>query len=266
MKRLIPYPIRVEARRFERWLQDSRASTAFAEKRSEEPQNHPFLLAEHSSKLLRQVSPSLMPLQVNKTQNLRLACDRIDGLILEPSDVFSFCHLIGRTSWLRGYRKGLEMHEGKMIGAYGGGLCQLANMLFWMALHLNLEIVERHRHELDLFPDDERTVPFGLGASVFFNYVDLRFRNTLDQSLLLRLQVEPPLLRGAIYSNKERAFDVQIVETEHRFFRDMEGVVWRENRVERQTTFRNGRPPVHEEIAHHLARVCYEVPEERMSE
>jgi vancomycin resistance protein VanW len=131
-----------------------------------------------------------------------------------------------------------------------------------MALHLDVEIVERHRHGLDLFPDDSRVVPFGMGATVFYNYLDFRFRNLLGQPLMLRVSVAPPLLSGAFYSDRDNWFDVEIVETDHRFFRDGEGVVWRENRVARRVSYRNGRKPAIREIAHNVARVRYRVPEE----
>ena len=74
MKQLIPYPVRVEFRRAERWLANARDHCAFAETRSEDPDAFPFKLMAHSSKLLRQVAPDLMPLQQNKVVNLELAC------------------------------------------------------------------------------------------------------------------------------------------------------------------------------------------------
>ena len=48
----------------------------------------------------------------------------------------------------------------------GGGLCQLSNLIFWMTLHTPLEVKERHRHGYDVFPDSNRTQPFGSGAIV----------------------------------------------------------------------------------------------------
>jgi len=234
-------------------------------RRAADPAAYPCLLVKHSSKLLRKVDPALSPLQRNKVHNLELACAALDGLLMEPGEVLSFCATVGRTSRRCGYLDGLEMHNGVLQGAPGGGLCQLSNLIYWMALHLDLEILERHRHGFDLFADDDRTVPFGMGATVFYNYVDFRFRNTLAQPLLLRVTVEPPLLRGGFYSNKQKPFDITIVETEHRFFRDEHGAVWRENRVSKEVAYLDGRPPVSAEIAHNLARVRYEVAEDLLS-
>ena len=266
MKRLLPYAARVELRRAARWLRRLPERRQLARRYADSAEAYDRLLVEHTSKLIRKVAPHLMHLQANKVHNLALACARLDRLLIEPGEVFSFCSLVGRTGRRRGYLDGLEMHKGELTGAPGGGLCQLSNLIYWMTLHLDLEIVERHRHGFDLFPDDGRAVPFGMGATAFYNYVDFRFRNTLDQPLLLRVFVEPPELRGGFYSDREKPFEVKIVETEHRFFRDAEGVVWRENRVAKQVSHRDGRPPVIEEIAHNLARVRYEVPEDMIED
>ena len=50
---------------------------------------------------------------------------------------------------------------GEVKTSIGGGICQLANLLYWMALHTPLEVIERHHHSFDPFPDSGRTLPFG---------------------------------------------------------------------------------------------------------
>lgn len=47
-----------------------------------------------------------------------------------------------------------------------------------MALHTPLTVTERHRHGYDVFPDAERTIPFGSGATCFYNYGDLMILET----------------------------------------------------------------------------------------
>jgi vancomycin resistance protein VanW len=262
MKRLLPYRLRVEARRAHRWLASVPDRRTFARLRAEDPARFPFELVSHSSKLIRRVDPQWMQLQESKVHNLELACARMDRLVVQPGEVFSFCHTVGRTPRRKGYVDGLEMHQGALVGAPGGGLCQLSNLLYWMALHLDLQVLERHRHETDLFPDDERSVPFGMGATVFYNYLDLRFRNTLTQPLLLRVSVQRPLLCGSVLSTLEKAFDVEIRETEDRFVRRADGSVWRENRVAKRVEYFDGRAPRQVEIAHNVGRVHYDVPEE----
>jgi len=154
------------------------------------------------------------------------------------------------------------MRQGALTAAPGGGLCQMANLLFWMAIQLDLDIVERHRHESDLFPDDERTVPFGMGATVFYNYRDLRFRNNLGQPLLLRVSIQRPMLCGSILSNSPAPFNIQIFETWHRFVRRPDGAVWRENRVAKRVKYLDGRATLEKEIAHNFGHIFYDVTDE----
>ncbi len=73
----------------------------------------------------------------------------------------------------------------------GGGMCQCANRIHWMALHSPLTVLERHRHDsLDLFPDFGRQVFFGVGASIAYHYLDYRLRNDADQPFQLSTWVE----------------------------------------------------------------------------
>lgn len=264
MKRLIPRSLRIEFRRARRSLMDLLARQRFAGLRVTDSSHFPFELIRHSSPLIRKVDPKWITLQENKVHNLRLACARLDGLAIQPSEVFSFCHTVGRTTRRKGYRDGLEMHEGVLVGAPGGGLCQMSNLLYWMVLHLDLQILERHRHESDLFADDDRIVPFGMGATVFYNYRDLRFRNTLPQPLVLRVSVNPPLLCGSIVSSAPISFAVEVYQTDERFRRRADGRVWRENRVAKRVSYNDEHKPAEVEIAHNIGLVCYEVPEERI--
>ena len=104
-----------------------------------------------------------MYLQHNKVSNLRLAIQKLDKLIIKPGQLFSVWKLVGRPTILKGYLDGLVLNNGNIEKGIGGGLCQLGNLLYWMALHTPLSIVERWRHSYDVFPDINRTIPFACG-------------------------------------------------------------------------------------------------------
>ena len=112
-------------------------------------------------------------LVAGKVQNLRVATARLHGLRVPAEKVFSFWGALGRPGAGRGYARGRELREGCLIASVGGGLCQLSNALYALALEAGMDIVERHAHS--------RVVPGsaaeqGRDATVFWNYVDLRFR------------------------------------------------------------------------------------------
>ncbi|MCV4732570.1 VanW family protein, partial [Escherichia coli] len=74
--------------------------------------------------------------------------------------------------------EGLTIAGNEASKGIGGGLCQFTNLIHWMALHTELDIVEHHHHDrLDLFPDYGRQIPFGTGTSIMYNYLDYRLKN-----------------------------------------------------------------------------------------
>jgi vancomycin resistance protein VanW len=215
------------------------------------------LLACHASPLER--APGTVPphLQRGKVRNVTLAAQRLDGILILPHELFSYHHVVGRPSWIRGFRKGLELHEGKTSGGIGGGCCQISNSLYLLALRSGMEIVERHRHGLDLFPDHDRKVPFGCGATVYYNYADLRFSNPLPHPVLLRMRIADGCLVSEIWTIADPGWTTEIYDVDHRFFRQDEQW-WRENRVHRRYLSRDGQVIRDEEIAHNRGRVLYE--------
>lgn len=221
-----------------------------------DPAERPHVLAARSSPLKRAPDGAIAAYSEEKSHNLRLASRKLDGLLVRPGEVVSFCRTVGKTTRRRGYLPALELIEGKLQPELGGGLCQLSNLLFLIAVDINAEIVERHRHSFDLFRDVERSVPFGCGATVFYNYVDLQFNNTLPFPVLLGVKVDPPLLRAEARAAQPLPFTVTLIETDHRFFR-REGHIYRANRIWRQVNWTDGRPASRDLLLDNECRVLY---------
>src|SRR5262245_33438351 len=119
-----------------------------------------FVLAAHATPLRRGGGYDER-LHRGKERNVALVAARLDGLLIRPGELFSYHHAVGRPSRRRGFQPGMELHDGAPSVGIGGGACAASNMLYLIALRAGMRIVERHRHALDLFPDDGRTVPFG---------------------------------------------------------------------------------------------------------
>ena len=114
-------------------------------------------------------------LSAGKIHNLRLALRRLNGAEIPAGRIFSFWAQLGRTSKWKGYVAGRELREGCIIPTIGGGLCQLSNALYDAALSAGFEIVERHAHT-QVIPGSLAAA--GRDATVFWNYVDLRFKSS----------------------------------------------------------------------------------------
>jgi len=131
-------------------------------------------IAESKSALWTEIEPEERYLVAGKIQNLRVAIASLKGLEIPAGEVFSFWKHVGRTTKLKGYVEGRELREGCIIPNIGGGLCQLSNALYDAALKANFEIVERHAHTQTIAGS---LAEQGRDATVFWNYVDLRFRS-----------------------------------------------------------------------------------------
>ena len=132
------------------------------------------VIAESKTLLWTETEPEERFLVAGKIQNLRLAVSEIDGVEIPAGEVFSFWKNVGRTTPRRGFVPGRELREGCIIPNIGGGLCQLSNALYDAALKANFEIVERHAHTRVIAGS---LAEQGRDATVFWNYVDLRFRS-----------------------------------------------------------------------------------------
>ena len=138
------------------------------------------LVAESRTPLYTTTNPAEAALQAGKVHNLRLAARALDGRVVRAGETFSFWANVGRAAAWRGYVPGRELREGCIIPTIGGGLCQLSNALYDLALQTGAEIVERHAHSRRV---PGSTAAEGRDATVFWNYVDLRFRPASDLQL-----------------------------------------------------------------------------------
>ena len=253
------YPLRVAQLRVARRVADRRGGTRFA--RHQVAERLPVLVTRHESILRRRLGSTDPALQETKIVNLRIAAATIDGLVIEPGETFSFWDRVGLPSARRGYREGLVLVGGGVTSGTGGGLCQLANLLHWMVLHTPLAVTERHHHGFDPFPDDRRVLPFGTGASVFYNYVDLRVRNPTDLRFQLDVWLTDVDLMGRIRADRAPAVTYHLSEVGHHFERDRDAVL-RCNEVWRRTVDRaSGRVLADERLMVNRSRVAYEVDE-----
>lgn len=224
----ILYHLRISQKRLFRSISNRQDKNCYARTYGNEP--FPFTCKKHQSLLRRQLGNSNPQLQENKITNLKVASKKIDGIIINPGEVFSFWELVGKTTKSKGYIEGMQLSMGEVKTGVGGGICQLANLLYWMVLHTPLEVVERHHHSFDPFPDEGRVLPFGSGASVFYNYIDLRFMNPTNQPFQIKVWITNKHLKGTITTNKEWGLSYHIQEKKHRFIKQ-NGKNYRENEI-----------------------------------
>lgn len=222
-------------RRYISWYTSDRTFALKCEK-----ETYPIVCFSHKSLLKRNLTKEEEVYQENKVVNLRLAVKQLDKVIINPKETLSYWKIIGKPSAAKGYKKGMMLKDGTIIYGIGGGLCQLSNLLFWITLHTPLEIVERHRHGYDVFPDANRTQPFGSGATCFYPYGDLMIYNPSEQPFQLCLHVGETYLHGEWRMLYPLKVHYEVIERNHEIRREWWGGYSRHNQLYRLTLSEEG--------------------------
>ena len=252
-------PLAVAAHQFARVLRDAHDIATGRVRFASQTQAQPLLhhVKKHQSRLLRQVVDDDRWLQHGKVQNLRVAAPLLDGAVLRPGETLSFWQRVGPPLKSRGFTHGTELRRGVAQPGIGGGLCQAANVIHWLALHSPLTVVQRSTHSVDPFPDHERSIPWGTGCAVFFNHLDLRVRNDTTTTFQLRLRVTERFLEGELRSDVEPDHGWSVFERAARF-EQVDGAWWRENELWRRRYRRDTGVTIDEELVkQNRARVLY---------
>lgn len=250
------YFLAVSARRLKRhleWLVDKKH---YAHERQADQLS--FRIKKHQSVLLKKLGENNEQLQLNKVTNLQIASKRITGILIKPGETFSFCKLVGLPTKRKGYLEGMELSFGEARAGIGGGICQISNLIHWLVIHSPLTVTERYHHSFDPFPDDGRVLPFGSGATVFYNYRDYQFRNDTQHTFQINLWFTEKCLEGELRINEELDYAYHVYEKDHlflkigeQFFRKNE--IWREKILK----FESGKKVATELITKNFARVTY---------
>lgn len=146
---------------------------------------------------------SAIDLDDPRSVNVALACEALDGLVLEPGDEFSFNETVGERTAEKGYVAASVYGSGS--GEVGGGIGQVASLLYCAALKLDLEQLERaaNTYAVDY-------VPVGFDAAVYWGVTDYRFRNTLGHALELRAAVEDGSVTVSLWGSPEDAVSIEL--------------------------------------------------------
>ncbi len=227
----------------------------YAQKRCSHPL--PYLHFSHSTPLLRELKDVDMQYQYNKIVNLKLAVKNLDGIVIKPGEMFSYWKLIGKPTAKKGYVPGMVLYCGTYHMSMGGGLCQLSNLLYWMTLHTPLTVVERYRHSYDVFPDSNRSQPFGSGATCYYPYRDLMFCNDTNTEFQLKVKVDEKNLTGEWYGSHPPCYRYEVKEKEHLFKGEYWGGFSRHNKLYRERYTTEGEYVDEEYITENHALMMY---------
>ena len=135
---------------------------------------------------------------VNRTTNLRLACQKINGKVVMPGDIFSYNATLGERTVAAGYKDAKIFSAGEVVDGLGGGICQISSTLYNAVVMSNLEIVERRNHQFVT-----SYLPAGKDATVVYGITDFKFKNTRKYPIKLKAGIQGGVATISVYGMKE---------------------------------------------------------------
>ena len=149
----------------------------------------------------------------NRSTNIDIACERINGIILEPGETFSFNKVVGERTAKNGFKEALIYNGGEVDYGLGGGICQISSTLYNAVLKANLEIVERKNHSMTV-----SYLPIGQDASVSYGSVDFKFTNSRTYPIKIVATAKAGVITVSVLGVLEKqeyvvTFETEILET-----------------------------------------------------
>ena len=134
----------------------------------------------------------------NRTTNLRLACEKINGKVLMPGETFSYNKTLGPRTPATGYKNAAVYENGQVVDGIGGGICQISSTLYNAALMANLEITDRSNHQFVT-----SYLPAGRDATVVYGAIDFKFKNSRSNPIKLYASISGGVATVSIFGVKD---------------------------------------------------------------
>lgn len=156
--------------------------------------------------LLATFSTNYQASNVNRTTNLRLAANKINGTVLLPNEEFSYNQVVGERTEKAGYKMAATYSNGQVVDGLGGGICQISSTLYDAVVMANLNVTTRRNHQFVT-----SYLPAGKDATVVWGSQDFKFVNTRKYPVRIVATVEGGVATVQIWGVKEEVeYDISI--------------------------------------------------------
>lgn len=145
----------------------------------------------------------------NRSTNISLVANTINGKVLLPGETFSFNTIVGNTTKEKGYKLATSYINGKMAQDYGGGVCQVNTTLYNAVLRANLEVLTRRNHSYIV-----SYVDIGTDATIAYPTTDFQFKNNRNYAVKIIASAKNGILKVDILGVKEEVEYEVVIESE----------------------------------------------------
>ena len=140
----------------------------------------------------------------NRNNNLKIACQAVDGLVLKVGESFDFNQLVGRLTTAKGYASA-PTYSGSNTYTIGGGITQVSSALHYCAMLAELQIDERHPHRYAM-----SYTPLGTDATVTYGEENLVFTNNTSAPIRILVSVSGSTVTVTFLGTKSHGYDTHI--------------------------------------------------------
>ncbi|MBQ8431092.1 MAG: VanW family protein, partial [Clostridia bacterium] len=148
----------------------------------------------------------------DRKHNIRQAVQKINKIVVEKDEVFSFNKVVGRRTTENGFRVAKIISNGEFVDGVGGGVCQVSSTLYNAVLKAGLKIVQANKHS-------ERVgyVQKGFDAMVNYGSSDLQFKNNTENKIIIlansyndkiNISIFGVSLNGYCFKLRNEVFDI----------------------------------------------------------
>lgn len=134
----------------------------------------------------------------NRTTNLILAANKINGTVLMPGETFSYNKVVGARTISAGYKEAPIYVQGEVVDGLGGGICQITSTLYNAVVYANLEVTQRSNHQF--VPS---YVTASRDATVVYGSLDFQFKNNRNYPIKLVCSVSGGIANFKIFGLKQ---------------------------------------------------------------
>ncbi|WP_051688182.1 VanW family protein [Desulfofalx alkaliphila] len=142
---------------------------------------------------------------INRSYNIKVAANALDGLLVTPGQEVSFNEVVGPRSSEAGYKSAQVIINNEFVEDVGGGVCQVSSTLYNAVLLADLIVSHRKNHSIPV-----TYVPIGRDATVVYEYVDFKFQNNTGRCLYIKATVGEGQLTIKIFGNSRANREVII--------------------------------------------------------
>lgn len=132
----------------------------------------------------------------NRNNNILLAINALNGLVIFPGEEFSFNKTTGNRTIERGYKPAGAYRNGEFVEEPGGGVCQISSTLYNAIIFSGIKTTERNPHSFEpsyVTPGEDSMVSYD-----GYSGPDLRFVNKQNTSVAIRAVFEDKKLTVSI--------------------------------------------------------------------